>query len=198
MKPIPVALAITLLIAGLAGCQSDVGYRIASFLFDGVPAPKNAGSPPPAGAAIAAEAAPAADATSSASASGGDGAPAADAATADAAAPGDAIASAWGAVAAGAAASPLPSPAPAAGSAPPADSAAAAPVVMYVHAPYAARQCSACHDPSNSYSLVKEVPDLCLSCHPRKDLSKIHATVTDCLSCHSPHESETRALLVLK
>jgi predicted CXXCH cytochrome family protein len=58
--------------------------------------------------------------------------------------------------------------------------------------------CLTCHDPHKSgieRLLVKSVPDLCLDCHARDAVEKQHGEIADCRSCHNPHESDSAALL---
>ena len=71
------------------------------------------------------------------------------------------------------------------------------------HRPFAQGKCSVCHDAHSSDQpmlLSKKGAALCLGCHENnnalrrkhlnRDLSRI-----DCLECHSPHQSENKALL---
>lgn len=78
------------------------------------------------------------------------------------------------------------------------DSVAAVPTV-YVHPPYAEKQCEACHDAQGSNN-VETVPALCFRCHDADSLTGavVHPPVADgqCLTCHDPHQSLTPRLLV--
>ena len=61
--------------------------------------------------------------------------------------------------------------------------------------------CLICHDPHKSgieKLLVRSVPDLCLDCHVRDATEKKHGEIADCRSCHNPHESDSAALLEFK
>ncbi len=65
------------------------------------------------------------------------------------------------------------------------------------HGPYAAKMCSACHDPStNALLLPRE--KLCLKCHVIEAGRKQHGPVASggCLVCHDPHRSSNAYLLV--
>jgi len=61
--------------------------------------------------------------------------------------------------------------------------------------------CLTCHNPHKSgieRLLVKSVPDLCLDCHARASVEEKHGEIADCRSCHNPHESDSPALLDFK
>jgi predicted CXXCH cytochrome family protein len=61
--------------------------------------------------------------------------------------------------------------------------------------------CLICHDPHKSgieRLLVKSVPDLCLDCHKRDEVEEKHGEIADCRSCHNPHESDSASLLEFK
>lgn len=71
-----------------------------------------------------------------------------------------------------------------------------------VHAPFAASECAACHasaDGRQSAGLRGPARELCATCHPvaaaRGRSHPVSEQVT-CLSCHRPHRSDQRALLV--
>ncbi len=78
---------------------------------------------------------------------------------------------------------------------------------LVLHSP-AEDDCESCHDGSaenhpkadgKEFSLIEEMPDLCISCHEAKnELSVIHAPVEDgdCTACHSPHSSALPSLLI--
>ncbi len=143
MSRVPILLLAAGLAAGLAGCLPETRFRLASFLFDGVPPrqakPQAAEKPPP----------PAPEAQAQV------------AQTQAAQAP-------------------------------------AAPPAFYVHAPYAAGQCAACHDAQQPGRLVKQGMDLCLSCHLRGELEPAHGELGDCLACHNPHKAQAEFLLDFK
>lgn len=75
----------------------------------------------------------------------------------------------------------------------------AGPDVNY-HMPYLDKACTSCHDENLIGKFVKPEPDLCYQCH--EDFSKTYAVLHvpvemgECTSCHSPHSSENRKLLV--
>ncbi len=73
------------------------------------------------------------------------------------------------------------------------------------HAPVAAGECSACHNPhvARFASLLRDRPaPLCQTCHSgvQRELSKaeVHAPVAagECSSCHDPHGSDNQGLLI--
>ncbi len=67
-----------------------------------------------------------------------------------------------------------------------------------VHAPYAARMCDACHNPS-THALVLPIQELCFKCHQFKmDKKYVHGPLASggCRVCHDPHSSGYRFLLV--
>ncbi len=70
-----------------------------------------------------------------------------------------------------------------------------------VHPPFQTGDCSICHVKTQdgySEALTMKVPDLCYTCHTRKDQKKIvHNPVKagNCTLCHDPHKSKTQALL---
>jgi predicted CXXCH cytochrome family protein len=65
------------------------------------------------------------------------------------------------------------------------------------HGPFAAKMCSACHDP-NTNALLLPKTDLCLKCHILQTGRRQHGPVAagGCLVCHDPHRSSNRYLLV--
>lgn len=73
-------------------------------------------------------------------------------------------------------------------------------VVIYKHAPFAERDCSACHESKFSQSLASQGKELCFSCHDDflKDAEVKHFPAEEgmCLECHNPHQSENKYLLV--
>ena len=70
--------------------------------------------------------------------------------------------------------------------------------------------CQDCHKsgskdhPKTAIGLIKNLPDLCLSCHDEKkeliaSSPSVHKAVTEkkfCVNCHSPHSSDNKKLLV--
>jgi len=71
---------------------------------------------------------------------------------------------------------------------------------MNKHAPFASKDCGACHTEKNGKfgELKIEGADLCFKCHDNYDKNDfIHGPVGAgaCLLCHSPHESENPKLL---
>jgi predicted CXXCH cytochrome family protein len=138
----------------LAGCAQDTAYRIASFLFDGVPAPAVSAEHPP-GSAIedGDRDADARDRPDTSSSEGRQEVP----------------------------------------------SVAEAAAALTVHAPYAGGACSSCHDPDNSFRLLREGSELCAGCHTRVLTGKavVHLpAAADCLICHAPHNSPQPRLLL--
>ena len=71
--------------------------------------------------------------------------------------------------------------------------------VLVEHGPYAARECSACHEPGATNALVAPREQLCQRCHDL-DLDKryVHGPLAagGCGACHDPHSSRFRHLLV--
>lgn len=71
---------------------------------------------------------------------------------------------------------------------------------QYLHEPYRARQCTACHDLSNVKSVKVGRQNVCITCHGAvtADLEFVHGPVAagDCLRCHAPHKSELPHLLL--
>ena len=70
---------------------------------------------------------------------------------------------------------------------------------IYVHGPYGARLCNACHDPGGMNVLVATGEHLCFRCHEIKmDKKYIHGPLASggCTACHDPHSSKYRYLLV--
>ena len=67
--------------------------------------------------------------------------------------------------------------------------------------------CAACHQSNGQahpqadvkgFTLTKEMPDLCYTCHSRLDtLPKVHGVVKNgkCMLCHTPHSSDNNKLL---
>ncbi len=67
------------------------------------------------------------------------------------------------------------------------------------HGPYAARLCNACHESAATNALVVPREQLCFRCHEIKlDKKYIHGPLASggCLSCHDPHGSRYRYMLV--
>jgi predicted CXXCH cytochrome family protein len=84
------------------------------------------------------------------------------------------------------------------GAGPVAGSAAGAPAQRASqHGPFAAKLCSACHDP-NTNALLLPRSQLCLKCHTFAAVRRQHGPVASggCLVCHDPHRSSNEYLLV--
>ncbi len=75
------------------------------------------------------------------------------------------------------------------------------------HGPFEAGACDTCHersDPKNPGAAVKASNDLCFECHdefrgtaPIKMDRKVHPSgKSNCMGCHSPHNSRKRKLLL--
>jgi predicted CXXCH cytochrome family protein len=65
------------------------------------------------------------------------------------------------------------------------------------HVP-ALAECLLCHMPHKSENvrlLQQPLPELCLMCHDREAMLQVHGEIGDCLSCHNPHESDEDRLL---
>jgi predicted CXXCH cytochrome family protein len=66
------------------------------------------------------------------------------------------------------------------------------------HGPYAAKLCTACHEPQTN-ALIAPATELCFHCH-ELNLNKtyVHGPIASggCLVCHDPHGSRYRYLLV--
>ncbi len=60
-------------------------------------------------------------------------------------------------------------------------------------------ECATCHDPDQSYRLLAEPEELCLTCHDDKtDAENVHPPVEmgECLECHNPHGTRNPHFLV--
>ena len=74
------------------------------------------------------------------------------------------------------------------------------PKKIYLHKPYAQRQCTGCHSRATSFQ-VPVAQDACRKCHPRyydvpwDDWIHGPVAVSKCSLCHLSHESEYRGLL---
>jgi predicted CXXCH cytochrome family protein len=68
------------------------------------------------------------------------------------------------------------------------------------HMPYGVGECRVCHatnDPRVPGPVKKPSPQLCLDCHDDfTGVRKGHPDRGDCTSCHSPHDSTRRKLLL--
>jgi predicted CXXCH cytochrome family protein len=65
------------------------------------------------------------------------------------------------------------------------------------HVP-ALAECLLCHRPHRSENvrlLQQPLPELCLMCHDRQEMLRVHGEIGECLSCHNPHESDEDRLL---
>ncbi len=71
---------------------------------------------------------------------------------------------------------------------------------MFVHAPVAAGECTACHDPHfAARPKLLKLEKGCFECHdPFPTTGTVHAPVRagECVACHSPHASSTKNPLV--
>ena len=74
-----------------------------------------------------------------------------------------------------------------------------------MHPPFAQRDCTACHESEFSNAMRGKPGEVCFNCH--KELQKTflagkvkHQPVDegDCISCHNPHHSPNKNLLVAK
>lgn len=71
-----------------------------------------------------------------------------------------------------------------------------------IHSPVAGGMCTGCHNPHQSeFSkiLISGSPDICYNCHDQTEFTKknIHmAVLGGCGSCHTPHASENKTLLL--
>lgn len=67
------------------------------------------------------------------------------------------------------------------------------------HPDFADRECNKCHNKSASNFLKAKKEKICFTCHDSSDFKGefVHgpAAVSDCLTCHFPHESEYENLL---
>jgi predicted CXXCH cytochrome family protein len=72
----------------------------------------------------------------------------------------------------------------------------------FYHYPYKENYCSSCHDEKSKSEMIMPEPDLCYSCHD--DYSSIYNVVHGpaaggyCTSCHHPHMSADKKLLLRK
>ena len=70
---------------------------------------------------------------------------------------------------------------------------------VWIHYPYAERECAACHDEQSLGSMTEPEPGLCYICHVdlSEDYAYLHGPVAGgyCSSCHNPHSSENEKLL---
>jgi predicted CXXCH cytochrome family protein len=70
---------------------------------------------------------------------------------------------------------------------------------LWIHYPYAEKECAACHDEQSLGRMTEPEPGLCYICH--EDLSAnyeyLHGPVAGgyCSSCHDPHSSDHEKLL---
>jgi len=75
------------------------------------------------------------------------------------------------------------------------------PTRLVVHQPYARHECISCHESAFSQKLVTGVSDLCQRCHEaiftQDKFRHAPADSGECLSCHHPHQSAEKALLLL-
>ena len=70
---------------------------------------------------------------------------------------------------------------------------------LWLHYPYAERECAACHDEQSLGDMTETQPGLCYMCH--EDFSArftyLHGPVAGgyCTSCHDPHSAKNEKLL---
>ena len=71
-----------------------------------------------------------------------------------------------------------------------------------IHAPYADNKCAACHVVKFSQRIAKKPIELCFSCHTnflvQAKVKHAPAEQGECLSCHHPHQSDNKFLLLRK
>lgn len=73
------------------------------------------------------------------------------------------------------------------------------PAGIQEHGPFAAKLCTACHDPGATNALVVPADQLCFRCHDLPMNRKyIHGPLASggCRACHDPHRSPYRYLLI--
>lgn len=72
-------------------------------------------------------------------------------------------------------------------------------VIKSSHPDFANRECNKCHNKSASNFLKTKKDKVCFTCHDSSDFKGEFAhgpvAVSDCLTCHFPHESEYESLL---
>ena len=70
----------------------------------------------------------------------------------------------------------------------------------YIHAPYAKKECSSCHDRGAMGKPKMAMPELCYQCHDSQEnqYTVLHGPVDSgqCIQCHSPHQSKLNKLLL--
>ena len=168
----------------LAGCAHGVGYRIASFLFDGVPAPQAEREEPAESAA--ASRLPDAPGTGASE----EAAPAQPASFTHA----PFARGSCGSCHDGERSNRLSREGPELCTGCHPGVLTGKPVVHGV----AAADCLLCHNPHRSpvaRLLSKPVVEVCLDCHVRREVEQVHGQILDCTSCHNPHESDSASLL---
>jgi len=74
----------------------------------------------------------------------------------------------------------------------------------HIHPPVSGETCTVCHEVlkkgEHGFKLQMSVPELCYQCHENKADKKFkHMPVEQgmCLSCHLPHESDNKRLLIM-
>ena len=71
---------------------------------------------------------------------------------------------------------------------------------VFYHDPYEEKQCSKCHDPSSPGKMSYAQDLVCFTCHTdfKTEYKYIHGPVAGgfCTSCHAPHLSKNKKLLV--
>lgn len=75
-------------------------------------------------------------------------------------------------------------------------------VIISSHPDFANRECNKCHNKSASNFLKARSDKICFTCHDsshfKGEFAHGPAAVSDCLTCHLPHESEYGSLLKQK
>jgi predicted CXXCH cytochrome family protein len=71
---------------------------------------------------------------------------------------------------------------------------------IYIHQPYANKECSSCHDRGAMGKPIMAMPQLCYQCHDTQESQHtvLHGPVAagQCVECHSPHQSKLEKLLL--
>jgi len=76
---------------------------------------------------------------------------------------------------------------------------------LIIHPPYGKRECTACHESQYSQKMKGKPGEVCFTCHQETQKSFAAAKVKhqpmengECVSCHSPHNSANKKLLIAK
>ena len=77
------------------------------------------------------------------------------------------------------------------------------PPQLVIHPPYAKRDCTACHESQYSQKMKGKPGEVCFTCHQETQKNFAAAKVKhqpvengECVSCHAPHNSANKKLLV--